>query len=99
MNEYIYYWYHHMMPDEQRKEIHETIENKNYFKFIDLYKKYAIESIKYGRYYEEFQAWCPMTYLPNYITVFDEQGEIIDELCILDKENFEKITYDECECG
>jgi len=34
---YIYYWYHHMIPEQERKEISETIRNKNYEKFLYLY--------------------------------------------------------------
>lgn len=34
---YIYCWYHHMIPEQERKEISETIRNKNYEKFLYLY--------------------------------------------------------------
>lgn len=30
--EYIYYWYHHIMPESERKEIFETIRDKDYEK-------------------------------------------------------------------
>lgn len=96
--EYIYYWYHHMMPIEERKKIEQALDNKNYFDFINLYKKYTIESIKLGKYYEEFQAWCPMVYLPDYISVW-ENNELIDHISILDKKNFDAITAHENECG
>lgn len=35
--DYIYCWYHHMIPKQERKEISETIRNKNYEKFLYLY--------------------------------------------------------------
>ena len=100
MKEYVYYWYHHMMPSEERKRINQTIQNKDYFNFIELYKYYSIKAIQEGSYLEEFQTWIPMTYLPSTISVFDsEDKNFYDSVLILDKDNFEKITYSECECG
>lgn len=96
--QYIYYWYHHMMPDNERKEIEKALNEKDYFKFIDLYKKYSIEAIKYGQYIEEFQSWCPMIFLPDQISIWNGDNHE-GYLSILDKENFEKITHHECECG
>ena len=96
--QYIYYWYHHMMPDNERKEIEKVLNEKDYFKFIDLYKKYSIEAIKYGQYIEEFQSWYPMTFLPDQISIWNGDNHE-GYLSILDKENFEKITHHECECG
>ena len=40
-----------------------------------------------------------MIYLPDTISVYDSETETIEYISILDKENFEKITYSECECG
>lgn len=95
---YIYYWYHHMMPEDERKEIEKSLNEKDYFKFIDLYKKYSIEAIKHGQYIEEFQSWCPMTFLPYQISIWNGDNHE-GYLSILDKDSFEKITYYECECG
>ena len=47
--DYIYCWYHHMIPEQEKKEISETIRNKNYEKFLYLYQQYAISSIFGGR--------------------------------------------------
>lgn len=100
MKSYNYYWYHHMMPDKEREEISQTLKDKDYFRFIELYKKYTILAIKYGQYLEEFKSWIPMTYLPDQISVWDEDAEeFIEFISILDRENFMKITYSECECG
>lgn len=102
MRTYTYYWYHHMMPTEERKKISETIQNKDYEGFIELYKKYSILAIQHGKYYEEFKSWLPMTYLPDTISVWNEDGdklEFVEYLSALDKNNFMKITYAECECG
>ena len=96
--QYIYYWYHHMMPDNERKEIEKVLNEKDYFKFIDLYKKYSIEAIKYGQYIEEFQSWCPMTFLPDQISIWNRDNHE-GYLSILDKEKKKKITHHECECG
>ena len=99
MKEYIYYWYHHMMPEKERKEIQTTLDNKDYFRFIELYKEYSIKAIQYGKYYEEFSTWCPMIFLPDTISVYDSNTETFEYISVLEKENFEKITYSECECG
>ena len=99
MKSYTYYWYHHMMSEEERNKITKTITNKDYFTFIELYKEYSIKAIEYGEYYEEFSAWCPMTFLPDTISVYDSQTDTYDFVSVLDKENFEKISYSECECG
>ena len=100
MTEYIYYWYHHMMPNDEREKIRTALDNKDYFTFIELYKKYSIKAIQCGEYWEEFECWCPMTFLPSQISVIEnEDYENITYVSILDKENFNKITYHECECG
>ena len=100
MLQYNYYWYHHMMPDKERKAIEKVLNDKDYFGFIELYKKYAIQAIQYGEYYDEFESWCPMTFLPTDIAVWDtELKDFTSWVSILEKENFEKITHHECECG
>ena len=99
MKSYSYYWYHHMMPIEEQNKISAVIQNKNFFEFINLYKEYLIKAVQNGKYYKEFNSWIPMIYLPDTISVYDSETEIIEYIFILDKENFEKITYSECECG
>ena len=98
MKIYNYYWYHHMMPKKEREKIESALFNKDYFSFIELYKKYSIQAIKYGNYIEELEVWCPMVYLPDGISVWDDDT-YIETISILDKNNFEKITFSECECG
>lgn len=39
-----------------------------------------------------------MTYLPNNISVWQDD-QFIEYISILDKNNFNKITYHESECG
>ena len=87
-----------MMPKKEREQIESVLSNKDYFSFIELYKKYSIQAIEYGNYIEEFEAWCPMIYLPDGISVWDD-NTYIETISILDKNNFEKITFSECECG
>ena len=96
--QYIYYWYHHMMPSKEKEKIEKALNEKNYFDFINLYKKYAVKAIELGEYVEEFQSWCPMIFLPHQISIWVENKHK-GYLSILDKESFEKITYCECECG
>ena len=88
-----------MIPVEEQNRISSIIQNKNYFKFIELYKEYSIKAIQQGKYYEEFKTWLPMIFLPDIITVYDSDKETFEYVSVLEKENFEKITYSECECG
>ncbi len=99
MKSYTYYWYHHMIPIEEQNKISQVIQNKDYFGFIELYREYSIKAIQYGKYYEEFSTWCPMIFLPDTISVYDSNTGTFEYISILEKENFEKITYSECECG
>lgn len=99
MKSYSYYWYHHMIPIEEQNKISAIIQNKDYFKFIELYKEYSIKAIQYGKYYEELGTWSPMIFLPDVITVYDSDKETFEYVSALKKENFKKITYSECECG
>ena len=99
MKSYIYYWYHHMIPAEEQNKINQTIQNKDYFGFIELYKEYSIKAIQCGKYYEEFATWCPMIFLPDTISVYDDNADTFEYVSALEKENFEKITYSESECG
>lgn len=87
-----------MMPVEEREKIEKILQEKDYFAFIDVYKEYSIKAIEYGQYDEELHTWIPAIFLPENIIVWDNE-EIVDSLNVLDKENFEKITYAECECG
>ena len=88
-----------MIPIEEQNKISQVIQNKDYFSFIELYKEYSIKAIQYGKYYEELAAWCPMVFLPNMISVYDYNTDTFEYISVLEKENFEKITYSECECG
>lgn len=88
-----------MIPVEEQNRISSIIQNKDYFKFIELYKEYSIKAIQQGKYYEEFRTWLPMIFLPDIITVYDSDKETFEYVSVLEKENFEKITYSECECG
>lgn len=97
--EYIYYWYHHGMPDKEQQKIYMAIMNHDFETFIDFYKKYTISGIQNGFFeQEEFDCWFPIIYFPNTITVFDGD-EIVDYLSVFDRESFNKITYNECEHG
>lgn len=100
MKEYVYYWYHHMMPDDERKEIERVLAEKDYEAFVELYKKYTVLSMKYGSYNEELETWFPMTFLPSHICVYGTEAEEFEEdEYVLSKPAFMKITYAECECG
>lgn len=97
--EYVYYWYHHMMPDKDRKEIERVLEEKDFDKFVELYKKYSVLAIEHGYYDEELETWFPMAFLPSTITYFDDITEEMGDEYILSKPAFMKMSYAECECG
>lgn len=99
MTEYNYYWYHHMLPDEERKEIQNAIESKDYDKFLELYKEYQIKAIEDGFYSEEYKTWYPMTYLPDTVYVYKDDSEEPELEYIACKSTFKAITHSECECG
>lgn len=100
MKEYNYYWYHHMLPQMEQEAIQKAIDEKDYDTFVELYKYYSIEAIKYGYYDEELETWFPMTFLPKWISVYNtETGEYEEDEYILSKPAFMKITFSESECG
>ena len=102
-----YYWYHHMIPTSERKIISDTINNHDFEKFIELYKKYTIRAINNGQmiYIDNDKnnnsniIFCPMTFLPNEASIYNKETNTIEYIDILNKNNFMKITYEECECG
>lgn len=98
MKNYVYYWYYHMMSMGEREKITQAIKNKDYYAFIVLYKKYAIKAIEDGKYYEELKSWLPMVYLPDTISVYDDNKKLIENISVLKRENFDKIAETECKC-
>jgi hypothetical protein len=86
------------MSDTDRKKMYQILDNNNYDAFIKMYKKYNSKGIIDGIFLEEFNRFCPIVYFPSYALV-EENGCIIDEIDILIKNNFEKITLWDCECG
>ena len=100
MKSYTYYWYHHMIPNNEREYIQNVLDNHDYESFIDLYKNYGKLALDCGHYSEEFETWYPMTFLLSYIYIYDDKDEeIIEETYVLNKEAFMKIEPSECECG
>ena len=82
----IYYWYHHMNPNVNQKEINEVIMNHNFEKFWDIT--------------EEIEENSPyLCYFPRTACVVTDDAYIGD-LNIFRNENvFSCITWSECECG
>lgn len=82
-----YYWYHHgMLSDDFKEEIEQIIKNHDYDSFI---------SIK--RMLDKLYDFC---FLPDIAFVCDENDEYdFEEVNILNRENFNKIVYEEYECG
>lgn len=99
MKHYIYYWYHHMIPNNEREYIQNVLDNHDYESFIDLYKNYGKLTLDYGHYLEEFETWYPMTFSPSYIYIYDDKDEeIIEKTYVLNKKAFMKIEFSECKC-
>lgn len=93
-----YYWYHHGMPIKDREAIQKAISNHDFETFISFYKKYNSKGIKNGYIEtEEFNAFFPIIYLPDTASYFiDNKHYLVN---ILSKDNFNRITYSEYECG
>lgn len=96
--EVTYYWYHHMMNDKDRKTIQKAIDEHDFETFIKYYKHYNSEGIKHGYIdNDEFNAFFPIVYLPNEASfIVDNEWHWIN---ILHKDNFNRITFSESECG
>jgi hypothetical protein len=84
---YDYYWYDHLQRSNMPtiiKAIEESIKSKDFNSFMFFYNKQKELFIT----------------LPSNISVYDqEQEEIIEHLDVTIKENFDKITFNEYECG
>ena len=94
-----YHWYHHAMPNKDRENIQRCIDTLNYFDFLEYYKKYNAKGLQEAKYNEEFECLCPIVYLPKYAIEWDPALKIYKNINILERENFMKITFSECECG
>ena len=87
MKEYIYYWYDHMelRSNGEAEKVSTAIEAKDFDTFMKFKKKYS------KRKWE---------YFPNVIHVWDEEVcDFVEELDVNVRENFNKITHAEYECG
>lgn len=84
-----YFFYHHMdMPTEDQYQVEEAVENHDFKSFMEMYKKW-----QKGRK----DGFC---YLPDKVMVsYGDKENDYFEMSILNKENFERLTYAECECG
>lgn len=96
-----YYWYYHGLPFEDQEKISQAIQEKDFETFIFFYKKYNSQGILNGKIIEmdDVTFFCPIVYLPDRASYFNEVTQEIEYLYILQKENFEKITYNEREHG
>ena len=84
--EVVYYWYHHMNPNVNQKEINEVIMSHNFNKFWDIS--------------EEIEENSPyLCYFPETAHIFSKDEHIGDLNIFRSKETFACITWSECECG
>lgn len=88
--EVCYFWYHHMMDDKSRESIQRCLDDKDFSGFMRWRKRLS-------RY--EKDSPFDMVFLPSTALMFEDDDSEPEEICILDKENFMKITFSESECG
>lgn len=98
---YEYTWYHHMMSKEEKEKIENCFKNRDYFTFVKIYQQYNAKGLLSGFYSEELETFCPIIYFPDYICGYETEKSIRPKeyINILEKENFFKIDFIECECG
>lgn len=102
MPELNYYWYHHMMPTEEREYITEVINKHNFLEFVRLFKKWNAVGLVEGKLYRDEPnepiSFFPMWFLPQEAYYENENGEL-QSVNILNEKDFSRITFNECECG
>lgn len=81
--EIIYYWHHHMIDYNTRKNIQQAIDNHDFYSFMLYYDKLNTDNI------------C---YLPPIATILYD-GKYVGWVALEDSYIFSMITYSECECG
>ena len=82
----VYYWYHHMNPNVNQKEINEVIMNHDFKRFWDIS--------------EEIEENSPyLCYFPVTACVVSKDEYIGDLNIFRSEETFACITWSECECG
>lgn len=94
-----YYWYHHMMPIKDKEDIQRCIDTRDYFGFLEWYKKYNTKGLQEAKYNEEFECLCPIIYLPDTAVGWNPDLNCFKNISILEKKNFMKIAVSESECG
>ena len=88
--DYVYYWYYHgAMSHDAADTINNLIMSHDYDAFLRIYEEYKPGTDKnpYG--------W---TFFPDRISCFKDY-DLVDQTSVFDKENFNKITRAEYECG
>lgn len=100
--EYVYYWYHHMAMNHEVKL--STGGSGTFFEHRYV-NDVIIEGLhdfdRFLEYYEKYQNnnTDGLLYFPEEIIVRGKDGQEIERISVLDRDNFAKITHAECECG
>jgi hypothetical protein len=84
-----------MIDDAYRENVQNAIDNHDFETFIYWYKKLNSKGILEGYIDSEFNCFIPLIYLPDSIYVPEQN----DYISVLDRNNFNKITFSESECG
>lgn len=89
--DYIYYWYDHLIlrNNGDAKEVDRAIRGKDFDAFMKIKKKYLRKEYNPNK-------WL---FFPDVIRVWDAGKGIVGELDVNVRENFNKITHHEFECG
>lgn len=80
MKEYNYFFERNNMSDDDVNAIYNAINNHDYDLFVSLHKKFNEAGEN----------------LPNEITVYEEETDIMEYITVFDQDNFELIDY--CKC-
>lgn len=100
MKEYTYNWYDGGISEDKKKAVKKALDEKDFEAFVDLYSELNSEAYKKKIWSDEFQSYYFLLPLPNSISVYDTETEDFeDDLNILCKDDFMKITFSESEAG
>lgn len=94
--QYVYCWYHHMMPRDQQHRIEDTIMHHNWEAF--QLARGIYDSMDYKKLCPGFKEPETVVYFPDHIFYYPDGSSEFQSI-ELTEETFNKITSEDCECG
>lgn len=82
--EVVYYWYHHLMPKEDAKQIQIAIDNHDFETFDKYYEKYEVSN---------------MVFFPSEAVIYKDDDMVGTVRVLYDSNMFNLICASESECG